>query len=39
MEGEYFDHVRIECGTFQECEEVAREKKAEMAVLLGTEYY
>jgi len=31
-EGEYFDHVRIECGALEECEEVAREKKAEMAV-------
>jgi len=31
-EGEYFDHVLIECGAFEECEEVAREKKAEMAV-------
>jgi hypothetical protein len=32
MEGEYFDHVRIECGAFQECESEARQRKAELAV-------
>ena len=32
LEGEYFDLVRIECGGFQECETVARKKKAELAV-------
>ena len=32
LEGEYFDHVRIECGGFQECESVARKRKAELAV-------
>ena len=32
LEGEYFDHVQIECGGFQECESVARKKKAELAV-------
>ena len=32
LEGEYFAHVRIECGAFLECEEVARKHKAELAV-------
>lgn len=32
LEGEYFDHVRIECGGFQECQSVARKKKAKLAV-------
>jgi len=32
LEGEYFDHIHIECGAFKECEAVARKKHAEMAV-------
>ncbi|KAL7530605.1 hypothetical protein ACHAXR_003589 [Thalassiosira sp. AJA248-18] len=32
LEGEYFDHVPMGCGAFLECETVARQKQAEMAV-------
>ena len=32
VEGEYFDHVRMECGAFKECEKAAREGGAEVAV-------
>ena len=32
LEGEYFSHIPIECGAFEECESVARQKGAEMAV-------
>jgi len=32
LEGEYFDHIPIECGAFEECASVARQKEAEMAV-------
>lgn len=32
FEGEYFEHIRMECGGFKECESVARQKQAEMAV-------
>jgi len=32
LEGEYFDHVRIECGAFEECKLVAQNRHAEMAV-------
>lgn len=33
LEGEYFAHVPLECGTFSECESIGRERQAEMAVL------
>ncbi|KAL7548197.1 hypothetical protein ACHAWF_011497 [Thalassiosira exigua] len=32
LEGEYFAHVPMGCGTFVECEAAARHEKAEMAV-------
>jgi hypothetical protein len=32
VEGEYFDHVRMECGAFKECERAGRRRGAEVAV-------
>lgn len=36
VEGEYFSHVRLGCGAFAECEQVALRAEAEMAVLDGS---
>jgi hypothetical protein len=32
LEGEYFAHILLECGTFSECETIGRNRQAEMAV-------
>jgi len=32
FEGEYFDHIPLECGAFKECEMVGRQNNAEMVV-------
>ena len=32
LEGEYFEHIHLGCGAFEECKSVAQQKRAEMAV-------
>lgn len=33
LEGEYFSHIRVDCGGYEACESHARESRAELAVL------